>query len=112
MALSASGAFAKLGEWTPSDESVPTAAAVHMTLDSNKKITAVRGGIRPGTGRAARMFPLEKTLKNKTASESLFAEAAAAQARVSCPENADEVSGMLMDILRRCVLMTEREEAI
>ena len=106
------GAFAKLGEWTPADESVPTAAAVHMTLDSNKKITAVRGGIRPGTGRAARMFPLEKALKNKTASESLFAEAAAAQARVSCPENADEVSGMLIDILRRCVLMTEREEAI
>ena len=97
-------AFGKSGAWTPADAAVP-AAAVRITLDGDKKITAVRGGIRPGSGRAARMFPLEKALKNKTACEAVFAEAAAAQARVSCPANAEEVSGMLIDLLRRCVLM-------
>ncbi len=104
-------AFGKLGEWTPADNAVP-AAAVRITLDSNQKITAVRGGIRPGTGRAARMFPLEKALKNKTVSEALFAEAAAAQVRVTRPENAEEVSGMLIDLLRRCVLMTEEGQTL
>ncbi len=104
-------AFGKLGEWTPADNAVP-AAAVRITLDGNQKITAVRGGIRPGSGRAARMFPLEKALKNKTASEAVFKEAAAVQARISCPENAEEVSGMLTDLLRRCMRMTEEGKTI
>ncbi len=67
-------AFGKTGEWDrPGEPSA--AAAVRLGLDAHDKITAVRGGLRLGTSKIKRMFPLEKLLKNRPAADETFREA-------------------------------------
>lgn len=96
-------AYAKSGEWDPRSDS-STAAAIRVILDKKDKVTTVRGGLRAGRSNIRRMFPLEKALKNKTASdENLNKAALAMAAAVSSIRPEAETAALLKDMLERAV---------
>ncbi|MBR6089240.1 MAG: FAD binding domain-containing protein [Anaerolineaceae bacterium] len=93
--------FGKSGEWKK--DAVPTAAAVRMSLDNKNNISSVRSGLRPGASYVRRMFPLEKALKNRPATEENFRKAAEAVIpSIRGVMEEKEFTVFLMDILCRC----------
>ena len=105
-------AFAKTGEWDLTGEQA-AAAAVQLSLDERDIVTGIRGGIRLRSGCVRRMFPLEKALKNKAASDENIEKAAGAMARAvqAGPEDED-LCGMLTDILQRAVSMARERRSL
>lgn len=105
-------AFGRLGDWDQT--AVPeAAAAVRLSLDEDKKISAVRGGLRIGENRMRRMFPLEKVLKNQKASEATFAGAAAVMAAaVKSEVRESALAELLTDLLERSFAMAEERRTL
>lgn len=102
-------AFGRIGEWSKNAEPA-AAAAVWVSLNEKNVISTVRGGLRIGKDRIRRMFPLEKSLKNRPADEENMAKAASAMT-AALKDDTDEaaLTGLLADILRRsCEMAAER----
>lgn len=104
-------AFGRTKDWDLACD--PEAAvAVQLSLDEKDRITAVRGGLRLGTMNIRRMFPLERTLKNRPAAEETIVKAVRAMAPLAAGYlDETEFSVFLADLVRRSVIMAkERRE--
>ena len=105
-------AFGKTGEWDLVRDPA-AAAAVRVCLDANDRITAIRGGLRIGTDRIRRMFPLEKALKNRQAAGTDLREAARVMApavREKMDEN--EFTDFLTEILEHALITAQERRSL
>lgn len=98
-------AFGKTGEWCQMAEP-PAVAAVRLSIDEKDVITGIRGALRTGKNGIRRMFPLEKALKNQTASAESFEKAVTAMMAALHGETDETlITGLLSDVLQRSFTM-------
>ncbi len=104
--------YGKIGTWDLNRDPV-AAAAVRLSLDANDRITAVRGGLRIGSDRIRRMFPLEKALKNRPASSDSISDAVRMMSSAA-QDFIDEMmlSELLYEILQRAVNMAQERRTL
>ena len=105
-------AFGKIGKWDLSRDPA-AAAAVQLSLNDQNKVTGIRGGLRLGSDRIYRMFPLEKALKNQTVTREVLDKAVAAMAPAAREFVEESVfSAFLKDVLERSIAMAEERRAL
>ena len=105
-------AFGKIGEWDLTKDRT-AAAAVQLSLNEKNVITDIRGGLCLGSGYVRRMFPLEKALKNRSASgEDLEKGIRAMVPAAAGYADEEEFAALLKDILLRAAAMADERRAI
>lgn len=105
-------AFGRIGEWD--ETQIPSAAAaVRMVIDTQGKISSVRGGIRIGAENIRRMFPLEKALKNRPLTEENTDKAIRTMiTAVKSETNEQALYTLLKTLLQRAYAMAEERRAL
>ena len=105
-------AFGKYGAWGQTSGS-NAAAAVRLSLDGSGKISAVRGGLRLGVFYIRRMFPLEKSLKNRVPDEENIEKAVRSMLPAAQGYIEEEgFSALLKDIVQRSLIMAQERRAL
>ena len=105
-------AFGKYGAWGQTSGS-NAAAAVRLSLDGSGKIAAVRGGLRLGAFYIRRMFPLEKSLKNRVPDEENIEKAVRSMLPAAQGYIEEEgFSALLKDIVQRSLIMAQERRAL